>query len=256
VLDSITPVILTMNEEPNLRRLLAGIAWAKDIVVVDSGSSDATLAMLAEYPRVRVFHRPFDTHGGQWRYAVEETGVASDWVLRLDADYIVTDELRDELAALPPRADVDAYRIRFGYAMWGRRLLASLYPANTVLFRRGKAHVYDKGHTEGWRIDGKVGELSGRIVHDDRKPMTGWVGSQVRYMSRELPYLEQSRGIKAWLRKHPPLMPVTIFLYTLFGRGLIFNGRAGMFYALQRLLAETVLALMVIEKRMKDEEKG
>lgn len=255
MLDSITPVILTMNEEPNVRRLLEGVAWAKQVVVVDSGSTDATLSILAEYPRVRVFHRAFDSHGGQWRYAVEETGIDSDWVLRLDADYLVTAELRDELAALAPPADVDAYRIRFGYAMYGHGLLASLYPANTVLFRRGRGHAYDKGHTEGWRIDGKVDELKGRIVHDDRKPMTGWVGSQVRYMTRELPHMEQSGGLKAWLRKHPPLMPVAMFLYTLFGKGLIFNGRAGMFYALQRLLAETVLALLVLEKRLKDEEK-
>ncbi|MBO9711489.1 glycosyltransferase family 2 protein [Sphingomonas sp.] len=255
MLDRITPVLLTMNEAPNIIRTLARLDWARDIVVVDSGSTDATLELLAANPRVRIFHRAFDTHAGQWRFAVEETRIATDWVLRMDADYLVTPELRGELAALEPPAGVDAYRVRFGYAMYGHPLLASLYPANTVLFRRGKAEVFDKGHTEGWRIAGPVGELEGRIVHDDRKPMSGWVGSQLRYMQRELPHMKASGGMKAWLRRHPPLMPVVTFLYVLFGRGLIFNGRAGMFYALQRLLAETMLSLLVIEERMKDEER-
>jgi glycosyltransferase involved in cell wall biosynthesis len=255
VLDTITPVLLTLNEAPNIARTLATLGWARDIVVVDSGSADETLAILAADPRVRVFNRAFDSHAGQWRFAVEETGVASDWILRMDADYLVTDALRDELAATTPPVDLAAYRIRFGYAMYGHRLLGSLYPANTVLFRRGRAAVFDKGHTEGWRIDGPVAALEGRIVHDDRKPMAGWVGSQVRYMVRELPHLKASGGLKAWLRKHPPLMPVAMFFYTLFGKGLIFNGRAGIFYALQRVLAETTLALMVLEDDLKDDER-
>lgn len=252
MLDEITPVILTMNEAPNIRRLMAGIAWARDIVVVDSGSTDGTLAMLAEYRNVRVFHRAFDTHGNQWRHAVRETGIASEWVLRMDADYVVTDDLRDELAMLTPAETTSAYRIDFGYAIFGKRLPASLYPSNIVLFRHRAIDVFDKGHTEGWRtLSGETLPLKGRIVHDDWKPMKGWIGSQARYMERELPHLKASApGLKQSLRLNPPLMPIVMFFYTLFGRGLIFAGRAGMFYALQRLLAETALALYVLEDRM------
>lgn len=256
MLESITPVILTFNEAPNIARTLGALGWARDIVVVDSGSTDETLAILASDPRIRVFHRAFDTHAGQWRHAVEETGIASDWILRLDADYQVTPALRDELAALVPPAEIAAYRVDFGYAIFGRRLSASLYPSNTVLFRRGRAQVFDKGHTEGWRIDGPVDQLKGEIIHDDWKPMRGWVGSQVRYMERELPHLKADpRPLKHRIRLAPPLMPVAMFLYTLFGKGLIFNGRAGIFYALQRLLAETTLALMVLEDRMREERE-
>ena len=74
MLNHITPVLLTYNEEANIGRTLSHIAWAKDIVVVDSGSTDGTLAVLAKFPNVRVFNRRFDTHANQWRYAVEETG--------------------------------------------------------------------------------------------------------------------------------------------------------------------------------------
>jgi glycosyltransferase involved in cell wall biosynthesis len=257
VLDSITPVILTFNEEPNLARALAALDWAREIVIVDSGSADATVAIAKADPRVRLFTRAFDSHGSQWRYAVEETGITSDWVLRLDADYLVTGELRDELAALTPPAEIEAYRIDFGYAIFGRRLSASLYPSNIVLFRRGKVEVFDKGHTEGWRVAGATGQLRGKIIHDDWKPMSGWVGSQARYMVRELPHVHANpKALKNRMRLAPPLMPFAMFFYALFGRGLIFNGRAGMFYALQRLLAETALSLMVLEERIKKDDEA
>ena len=72
MLDNITPVLLTFNEEPNIARTLAHLAWAKDIVVVDSGSTDGTLPTLANFPNVRVFDRRFDSHANQWRFATED----------------------------------------------------------------------------------------------------------------------------------------------------------------------------------------
>lgn len=249
MLHAITPVLLTFNEAPNIRRTLAPLDWARDIVAVDSGSTDGTLDILREHPRVRVFHRPFGSHARQWHYAITQTGIATDWVLRLDADYLLSPELVEEIAALDPAAPVDAYRISFGYAVSGRPLRASLYPANTVLFRRGAVEVFDEGHTERWRVRGRVARLRGRIVHDDRKSVESWVGAQARYMGRELAHLKSARpGLKRWLRRAPPLMPLAVFAYCLFGKGLIFGGRAGLAYALQRLIAESILALMVIEK--------
>src|ERR1051326_1172292 len=162
MLKHITPVILTYNEEANIGRTLSALHWARRIVVVDSGSTDSTLAILARDSRISVSSRKFDTHGQQWRFAINETGLDTDWVLRLDADYFVTPELRDEISQLDPAAPVSAYKIRFGYAVCGRRLRASLYPANTVLFRATKAVPVDRGHTEVWSIDGAVAELEER----------------------------------------------------------------------------------------------
>jgi len=252
MLHHITPVILTYNEEPNIKRTLSALDWANRIVVVDSGSTDATLSIFTAYPRVNVFFRKFDTHGQQWAYAVNDTDIRTDWVLRLDADYFVTPELRAELAQLDPDTSVSAYRISFDYVIYGKRLRSALYPPNTVLFRRTHATPFDRGHTEAWAVQGEVSNLRGRILHDDRKPMAGWIPAQARYMSRELDHLKQQRiGLKHTLRLTPPLMPLLTFLYCLLFKGLIFDGRAGLFYALQRLLAETVLALMVLEDQLK-----
>ena len=65
MLDHVTPVLLTHNEVQNIARTLFHLSWAKDIVVVDSGSTDGTLAVLESLPNVRVFKRNFDNHGNQ-----------------------------------------------------------------------------------------------------------------------------------------------------------------------------------------------
>jgi glycosyltransferase involved in cell wall biosynthesis len=254
MLDRVTPVLLTHNEVQNIARTLSHLAWAKDIVVVDSGSTDGTLAVLASHPNVRVFKRNFDSHGNQWRYAVEETQIATDWILRLDADYQVSDALVEQVAGLDPNAPVSAYRISFDYAIFSRKLLSSLYPANTVLLRKGRFSVRDKGHTEAWDVKGPVATLSATIIHDDWKTTRQWLIGQARYMQRELDYVHKDRGgLVRWLRLRPPLMPIAVFLYCLFGKGLLFNGRAGIFYALQRMVAEAALSLMVLEEKLRNQ---
>jgi glycosyltransferase involved in cell wall biosynthesis len=252
MLDYITPVLLTYNEAPNIARTLSHLTWAKNIVVVDSGSSDETLAILANNPRVRVYNRSFDTHGNQWRYAVQETAITTPWILRLDADYQVTGSLIAELGRLDPNAPVNAYRIAFDYAIFSHKLTSSLYPANTILLRRGHFTVWDKGHTEAWTVDGPIKSLKTRIIHDDWKPTEHWLSAQGRYMRRELENLNSGQtGFSAYLRRRPPLMPIVAIFYCLFAKGLIFNGRAGIFYALQRLVAEAALSLMLLEENLR-----
>ena len=113
--------------------------------------------------------------------------------------------------------------------------------------------MWDRGHTEAWGVKGPIATLSGRIIHDDWKPTAQWVIGQARYMQRELEALHVGRGgLVRWLRLRPPLMPIVVLIYCLFVKGLIVNGRAGIFYALQRMVAEAVLSLMVLEAKLRD----
>jgi hypothetical protein len=185
--------------------------------------------------------------------ATEETKIGTDWILRLDADYQVTDALVAELARLDPSPAVSAYRIGFDYAVFSHKLLSSLYPPKMVLLRKGFFSVWDKGHSEAWDVRGHVVTLHGRIIHDDWKPVSQWLIGESRGMQRELDWMRVHKGgLVRWLRLRPPLMPIAVFLYCLFGKGLILNGRAGVFYALQRMVAEAVLSLMVLEEKLRD----
>lgn len=254
-LDAITPVLLTFNEAPNIARTLSRLDWAKDIVVVDSGSTDATLNILQAHPYVRVFHRAFDNHPAQWLYAMQETGIRTSWVLRLDADYQLTDEFVRELASLRPDPSIAAYQVDFDYAIFSHKILSSLYPRKPVLLRQGRYAISDLGHTEGWIVHGPVSRLKCRIVHDDWKLMQDWAIAQIRYMRREETKLRTRKtGLRDWLRLYPPLMPVAVFFYCLFLKGLLFSGRAGIMYTLQRVTAETILALFILERKFVEHE--
>jgi glycosyltransferase involved in cell wall biosynthesis len=252
MLNNITPVLLTYNEASNIKRALAGLGWAKQLVVVDSGSTDGTLDVLSADTRVQLFHRTFDGHFAQWTYAVSQTGISTRWILRLDADYQLSDDFVQELSKLDPPPDVNAYSVGFCYAVLGRKLPTSLYPPKPVLLRLGGFAVTDCGHTEGWAVHGVTARLNNTLVHDDWKSMDAWVLSQARYMRRELTKLQsQPRGPRNWLRLHPPLMPFAVFFFCLFGKRLIFAGRAGVLYTLQRVVAEAILALMLLDKKLR-----
>jgi hypothetical protein len=72
-------------------------------------------------------------------------------------------------------------------------------------------------------------------------------------MQRELNWLRTGKtGLVRWLRLAPPIMPIAVLLYCLFGKGLFLNGRAGIYYSLQRMVAEGVLSLMVLEQGLRN----
>ena len=78
-----------------------------------------------------------------------------------------------------------------------------------------------------------------------------WLASQARYGQRELPYIISGMGgLKNRLRRMPALTPLAVFFYCLFAKGLILDGRAGLFYSLQRLTVEAILALIVLEHKI------
>ena len=105
MLDQITPLIITLDEAPNLRRTLERLDWAKRIVVVDSFSTDETLEILLANPRIEIFQRPFESFASQCNFGLKQ--IRTEWVLSLDADYVLTDEFIDEMRRCPsPRLSI------------------------------------------------------------------------------------------------------------------------------------------------------
>jgi len=262
MLKSITPVILTLNEEANIRRCLDRLYWAKEIVVVDSYSSDRTEEIVAEYKSVRLFKRHFDSHSSQWQFAISQTDIRTNWILALDADYLLSHRLIDELSALVPPENIAGFRARFDLCVYGIPLRSAFYPPVTVLFRGRRARYAQDGHTQRVVIDGDVANLNEVIKHDDRKPLEEWLFAQRRYSKLEAAKLNaaDTRSLKFVdrMRKLKVVAPLAMPLYCLLWRRGVLDGWAGLYYALQRTLAEIALSLYLIEasfrNRMQQDE--
>ena len=244
MLDQITPLLLTYNEAPNIARSLGALSWARDIVVVDSFSDDDTVELAKSFPRVRVFQRAFDCHRNQWEFGLRETGISTPWVLALDADYVLSDELVAELDQLRPNAQ--GYRANFVYCIKGRKLRSGIYPPVTVLYRREAATYVQDGHTQRVAIEGAIADLRAPIFHDDRKSLKRWFNSQKRYTALEAQKLRAidpaELALADRLRRWRFVVPPVMLMYCLFVRGGILDGRAGFYYAFQRAMAEAMLS--------------
>lgn len=248
---AVTPVILTFNEEANIGRVLDELSWANRVVVIDSFSTDATVAVAARYSFVEVFQRSFDNHTDQWNFGLSK--VETPWVLSLDADYILSKDWSVLVRRDTSEFDKQGYCARFTYCVLGRPLRASLYPPRIVLFRRESCRYVPDGHTQLLQVDGGVGMLNELIFHDDRKPLSSWLEAQARYTELEVRKLVRSArpdlGFVDRLRAVKWVMPLLMPLYCLLVKGLVLDGSAGCYYAFQRTYAELLLSLRLLEQR-------
>jgi glycosyltransferase involved in cell wall biosynthesis len=253
LLDRVTPLILTYNEEANLGRVLDGLAWARRIVVLDSFSSDGTLEIARARPNVEVYQRAFDSFAGQCNYGLGL--IETDWVLSLDADYVCPPALAEELRQLPENPPEHGYRAGFRYCVFGKPLRGTLYPPRTVLYRVASATYEQDGHAHRVRVDGSVGELRSVIDHDDRKPLSAWFAAQRRYAEQEADKLlstpPEALGRADRLRLKGWIAPILAPLYALIARGGALDGKAGLYYALQRAFAEIALALCLLDRGLR-----
>lgn len=249
----VTPLILTFNEAPNIARTLDQLHWALRVVVIDSFSTDETLDIIRKYPQCVVFQRQFDTHAQQWNFGVAQ--VETKWVLSLDADYVLSPALLDELANWLPEAEVVGYYLPFKYCVYGKPLRSAILPPRQALFDRNKAHYIDDGHTQLLVVEGKSGHFKHPIHHDDRKSLSRWLWAQDRYAQLELAKFQsndqQHSRFNDWVRKQIILAPFVVFFYCLILKGGILDGWQGWYYAFQRMLAELLLALHLLEDKVK-----
>ncbi len=259
MLDQITPIILTFNEEANIQRTLSSLAWAKEVLVIDSFSSDATLEICRKSSNVSVIQRKFDDFASQCNFALEQN-ISTDWVLSMDADYVISETLIKEIFNQKPDTKTKAYQISFDYLIDGKKLRASLYPPRVALYRKSSAYYLQDGHAHKVKIDGEfienntedsIKRLKAKIQHDDRKPYTRWLNSQSKYAAQEVIKLNNSPwaelSIQDKMRKLG-LAPLLVIPYTLFVRGLIFDGWIGLKYTSQRFIAEFMLQTARLKK--------
>ena len=252
MLDEITPLVLSFNEAPNIVRTFDKLRWARRIVVIDSGSTDGTIDMLRSYHQVDLIHRAFTDFASQWNFGLMQ--VNTPWVLSLDADYQLSDEIIREMQSLSPAADTNGYGASFVYRVYGHPLRGALYPPRVVLFKKDLATYKNEGHTQRVVVAGDILPLASKIYHDDRKPLARWFQSQQRYARDEARYLlgadPATLSFPHKLRLAGWPAPIAVFVYTLIVKGCALDGWPGWFYVLQRVFAEIMIAIEVVDKRL------
>ena len=160
---NISVAIITLNEEDSIERTLKSVQWADEIIIVDSGSTDKTLDLARQYD-VKVFVRPFDDFSSQKNFAISKCN--NEWVLSIDCDEIVTDELACAIKhVLSEESDKCGYYINRINYMYGKRLNYYAQPDYKVrLFKKNSARFVQPVH-EYVQCTGSTGYLKGILLH-------------------------------------------------------------------------------------------
>jgi glycosyltransferase involved in cell wall biosynthesis len=229
--ETLSVAIITFNEEANLPRTLESLGGAGEIVVVDSGSTDATLEIARSFG-ARVFEEPWKGFAAQKNSAIAHA--AGDWVLSLDADEEVSPELAHEIQELlAGEPSFSAYRIPRLNHFLGKPLRHGGYwpDPKLRLFRRGSAQFAERPVHETLQATGPVGRLKSPLLHHCYPTLEEYVEHMNRYSSAGAKLLaasgRASQSLPAFVW-NALLNPAATFAYNYFFRLGFLDGREGL----------------------------
>lgn len=251
----LTVIILTFNEEKNISQALEKtVGWAKDVLVLDSFSTDATCEIAARLG-AKVFQHSFENYASQRTYALRELPVETEWVFFLDADEYPTEELKAQISDTLSSTEYDGFFIRMRFYFMDKVIRFGGYGNTWILrvFKKDRA-VIEREVNEQVRISGKTGYLKGDFIHRDKKGITAWIDKHNRYATMEAEALidfenqgsacthyarfsgnpaERKNWIKyrLWNPLMPPLVrPFFYFFYRFVIKLGILDGAAGLVF--------------------------
>ena len=247
----VSALVITRDEEANIRDCLKSLGWADEVFVVDSYSTDGTVAICREFAggNVRLVQHRFRDYAAQRNWALTRLPWRNDWVFVVDADETVPVPVTREVLN---RIRLDRGRY-VGYAVKDDHIFLGWRVRNATrlmvrLFRRSRGR-YARPVNEKLQIDGGVGRLSNRVRHETRKDLAHWVAKNNTYSSMEAVEYRRARSLRqhlsvqllsrpdlrrvalkaAYMRM--PFRPVLMFLYMYFWRGGILDGAPGLIYS-------------------------
>lgn len=160
----ISAVVLTFNEALNIRHCLEGVRTLPEVFVVDSGSTDDTVAICREYTD-RIVEHPYRNHAEQWQWALDHLPIKTDWILALDADFVVSPQLlariTEEISRIPQEVAGVYVRHLYIQGFEGGQELSGCGSVGLVAQRQQAGHGY-------MRSVGIVGPLHGRLLGSTR----------------------------------------------------------------------------------------
>ena len=264
----ISVLVLTLNEEVNLAACLNSCSWSNDVVVFDSFSTDATVA-IARSKGARCVQRAFDNYANQRNAALQEVEYKNSWVLMLDADERTPPDLVAEMAAAVSSCTSDTvmFRMRrkdFFLGRWLRR--SSGYPTWFGRLVRPCGVRVEREVNELYIARGKTMTIRAHLLHFPfNRGVSYWVERHNRYATMEAQAKIAHRGrpvlLTGLLNRDPmhrrqvlkqvlyriPMRPLIYFLYLYFLRGGFLDGRAGLAFSRMRACYELLIDLKVLE---------
>lgn len=260
----LTVIVLTMNEERNLRPCLQSIiAHVEDVHILDSGSTDATLEIARELG-VPVHTNRFTGFGQQRNWAIDNIPHRHDWVLHLDADERATPEMLAEMQALLAHDPVEA-----GFYIANKLILdghwlrySSGYPVYQVrLFHRARLRFEDHGHGQREVAAGPIGYLRNPYLHEAfNKGLDEWFAKHAQYARKEAEQVKHDargvfelvgsafdtdavsrrRAFKALAYRIPGRPLLRLIQLLVLNRGIL-DGRPGLLYARMMATYESMI---------------
>jgi glycosyltransferase involved in cell wall biosynthesis len=247
----VSVVVLTLDEEPNIDRCINSVAWADQVVVVDSGSSDNTVP-IARSLGAEVVDQPWLGYSDQREFALRLPLIRHDWVYFVDADEWVSPQLASEIAVLlrEPSCAGFSHHLRLVFqGTWIRH--CGWYSASAVVRLIDRRYTKYNGEIVGERacVDGPVFRLRNDIVDEDLKGLATWLHKHVRYAQleaerrgRPVSILNRLRSLRSRDHTRPlirvilkdvifpsvPAKPVALFVYMYVLRLGLLDGRAGL----------------------------
>jgi glycosyltransferase involved in cell wall biosynthesis len=221
--------IITLNEEANIRRTLESVQWADEIIVLDSGSTDRTVAICREFTE-RVYHQDWLGFSGQKNAAIDRA--TGPWILSLDADEPVESALAEEIRTIISSANAcDGYLIprkTFFLGKWIRH--GGWYPDHNLrLFRRGKGRFEERAVHEAIAVQGTIGRTANAIEHYAFPDLASYMSSINTYSSLAVTEMSQ-RGITpfkaGWI--NILLRPLFTFIFKYIFRLGFLDGKHGL----------------------------
>lgn len=251
----ITAIIITKNEEKNIADCIRSIAdFASRILVIDSGSDDATCAIAREMGAEVSYHE-FETHAKQRNWAIENLKITTKWILRLDADERFTPQLCRELSQEMARHaddDVNGFTVEAWLYFMGKCLKHGKgRKRKLIVFKTGKGVIEDRKMDEHTiLLEGTALPIQEKFIHYDYKDLDSYVKKLNWYATREMQdyfdsrfpekafaesgsrQIQSLRSKKTAYYKAPMFLRCWLFfLYMFFIRGNCLNGREGCIYS-------------------------
>lgn len=196
----LTVIIIARNEAANLRLCLNSVTWADEIIVLDSGSTDDTVAIAKAFTD-QVYCTDWPGYGPQKQRALDYA--SQKWVLNLDADEIVTEALRLEIAAVIAQDQADAYQIPIYLNFYGRSLYHSWSPKHHVrLFKRLGARYTDQVVHESIILpaQARIRQLNEGIQHHSIQDLSHALDKLNLYSSHTAAMRKQQRKTPSLLK--------------------------------------------------------